>query len=185
MLIKVVIDGTVNKLSKAFSKSLRNKVQAHCSTPTCKPDFVDLDTVPDKPSITDKWACGLSKKDESIILNGEWLTDKIIIAAQGLIKKAYPSVLGFQNTNLGETLTFNVMKSEFVQVLHTGHCHWITISTIGCTNGNVNIYDSLYPALTTKLKNQIASLLCYEKKEITVKYKQMNNYYYFMIIFLL
>ena len=34
----------------------RNKVQAH-HAPTCKPDLVvDLDTVPDKPRITDKWA---------------------------------------------------------------------------------------------------------------------------------
>ena len=70
-------------------------------------------------------ACGLSKEHESIILNGKWLTDKVTIAAQGLIKKAYPHVLGFQNTNLGETLTFNASLTYWALSLDNCINNWL------------------------------------------------------------
>jgi hypothetical protein len=162
----------VNQATKKFAKLLRKNIQTHAPA-TSQPDIVDLDTLPDKPSRTDKWACGLSMEDEAIILNGDWLADNIIIAAQELIQKAYPRVAGFQNTNMGETLTFNVMKTEFVQILHTGHSHWVTVhaTQADCTSGIVNVYDSLHPSLTIKLKKQIACLLFSDQNEITVNYR--------------
>lgn len=39
---------------------------------------------------------------------------------------------------------FDIVTSEFVQILHTGHMHWVCISSIGCMPGEVNLYDSLY-----------------------------------------
>lgn len=66
------------------------------------------------------------------MLSGRWLTGAIINTAQMLIKKAYPVADGFQDVLLGQTLGFEVKSSEFIQVLHTGRGHWLTISTIGC-----------------------------------------------------
>ena len=36
------------------------------------------------------------------------------------------------------------MSGEFIQILHTGKSHWVCISLIGCLQGIVNLYDSLY-----------------------------------------
>ena len=44
-------------------------------------------------------------------------------------------------------LGFHVIKKEFVQVLHTGRGHWVTISTIDCANGEVDVFDSMPPAV--------------------------------------
>ena len=116
-----------------------------------------------------KWVLGLDKSDELLILNGEWLTDAIIIAGQNLIKERYWHICGFQSLTLGFTLSYQVMKSEFVRVVHNGTNHWVTLSTIGCAEGFINIYDSLHPQLNLTLKQQIASSLFCQEKEITVK----------------
>ena len=118
-----------------------------------------------------KWVTDLTIEDEKILLNDrEWLMDRLINASQRLIKECYPHVCGLQDVSLGHTLAFDVPVGEFVQVLHTGRGHWVTISTIACDNGEVDVFDSMTPALTDSLKNQIAALLCTKQKAITVRY---------------
>ena len=51
-----------------------------------------------------------------------------------------------------------------------GYDHWVTISTIGCKDGEIKAFDSLPPATTSDLKNQVAALLCTTKDAIQVKY---------------
>ena len=48
-------------------------------------------------------------------------------------------------TGFSLTLKQRVGKwmENYVQILHCPGCHWITISTIGCQEGKVNIYDSM------------------------------------------
>lgn len=132
---------------------------------------MNLDTyiVRKKPRNTKKWTLGMDKSDELSILNGEWITDSIIIAGQNLIQECYPHITGFQCPALGFTLSYKVMNSEFVQIIHNGANHWVTISTVGCADGFVDIYDSLIPHLNHTLRQQIASLIFCQKKEITVK----------------
>ena len=57
-----------------------------------------------------------------------------------------------------------------MQVLYTGHGHWVTVSTVECKDGKINIYDSFPPAPTSHLMNQITALLATPKPAITVKY---------------
>ena len=45
-------------------------------------------------------------------------------------------------------LTFNVTRVEFVQMLHSGGCNWVVVSTIACPPSTVEVYDSLYSAPT-------------------------------------
>ena len=66
---------------------------------------------------------------------------------------------------LGRTLAFNIEPNEFVQILHTGKGHWVTISTIVCTAGEVNVFDSFPPATMTNLLDEIAAILCTPKKK--------------------
>ena len=42
-----------------------------------------------------------------------------------------------------ERLSFDFETAEFVQILNLSGVHWITISTIGCSPGDINIIDSL------------------------------------------
>ena len=37
-----------------------------------------------------------------------------------------------------------------MQILHTGRYHWVCISSVGCSNGIVNLYDSLYHNVISK-----------------------------------
>ena len=77
---------------------------------------------------------------------------------------------GLQNTLLGCTLSFDVIKNEFVQVLHSGGNHWLTVSTIGCKPSVVKVYDSLFSELPTQTKEQICALLASKESAIELIY---------------
>ena len=132
---------------------------------------IDLDTVTTSASPQpSQWLSSLTTDDEKVLLNGGWLSDLLINAGQRLIQRTYPHVCGLQDIALGHTLAFDVMHGEFVQVLHTGKGHWVTISTIGCQAAEVDVFDSMCPALTGILQRQIAALLCTQHDVITVRY---------------
>ena len=84
----------------------------------------------------------------------EQLTDQ---CCTKLIKKAYSHVNGLQDTQASRTA---LPDDDFVQILHVNNSHWLTISTINCFPGRVNIYDSLVDKnVTLDTKVQIARLL--------------------------
>ena len=162
-----------NYLAKALSQKLREKSRLQKSKKQSANDqIINIDALPDTIRSEHNWVRGLSIVDEQILLSGEWLNDNLVNAAQVLIAESFPHSNGLQNTTLGQTMAFNIQRSEFVQVLHTGYGHWITLSTYGCDLGVVNIFDSLTPAITSSLKEQIAALLCLPSgiKEINVRY---------------
>ncbi|XP_028408117.1 uncharacterized protein LOC114530708 [Dendronephthya gigantea] len=84
------------------------------------------------------------------------LNDRIINAAQKLIKKKFPLVGGLQDPLLSQ-LSFNRCTSEGIQIHNTGKCHWITSSCIG--GQPVSVYDSLYDDLTESSEIQLVQ--CY------------------------
>lgn len=64
----------------------------------------------------------LHKHDEIILLSGEELTDNIINAAQALLNKQFPQIVGFQDTIFAHNLNYCAISREIpsVQILHTG-----------------------------------------------------------------
>jgi len=62
--------------------------------------------------------------DRKMIVSTEWLDDKIVTAAQLLIKQQYPRMVGLQPPVLQQTLTFPVYRGEFVQLLNVRDMHW-------------------------------------------------------------
>jgi len=66
------------------------------------------------------------------------------------------------------------MSSEFIQILHNGNDHWITVSTIGAKESEVLIYDSLFSYAPEKLKEQVAALLYTQKEAITLKFMKVD-----------
>ena len=113
----------------------------------------------------------LSRSDMDRISNGQRLNDEVIHAQ--LLKKEDKDLLpigGLQNPILGQRLAFDVQTGEFVQILHSGGSHWITVSTVGMDCAHIRVYDSLLGKLPDDAKKQIASLLMMEKKTITIEY---------------
>ena len=81
---------------------------------------------------------------------------------------------GFQSTNAGLCMTFTIEPDEFVQILHNGSAHWVTISTVGCKHPEVKIFDSLYCTLSPALNRQIAALLATKEHKISVHFMDVQ-----------
>ena len=92
------------------------------------------------------------------------------------MRNAYPHIRGLEDTSLEETLAFTIQRGEFVQVLNVSVCHWITISTIGCQQGVVNVYDSI-PSCSVPLrtKEQIAAIICTQAKKIILEFPAVQS----------
>ena len=111
------------------------------------------------------WVKGLTTAEKSLISNGDWLNNEIVNVSQQFLSAQFPYLEGLESVILGRTLAFNIEPDQFVQILHTGKGHWVTISTIGCTAGEVNVFDSLSPAPATDLLNQIAAIICTKERD--------------------
>lgn len=107
---------------------------------------IDCDDSFQDEVVVTKWVCIenfiLSRADKDIILNGEYLSDKHINASQKLLALQFPTLMGFHLT-FKQTVVRKWIDN-YVQILHCRGCHWITLSTIGCQEGMVNVYDSMF-----------------------------------------
>ena len=112
---------------------------------------------------------GLDLDDKLCLNRGKWLTDKLINACQKMLQLSHPEMGGLQDTVLAETLSFNIQQGEFVQVLNILGNHWLTVLTVGCQPGLVNIYDSIRSiSVPTRTKEQISTIMFAQQKAITL-----------------
>ena len=89
-----------------------------------------------------------------------WLGDTIIHQVQVCLRQQNPNIKGFQRKTIGPVRNFNVVTSEFIQILHTGHSHWVCVSSIGCHGDHITLYDSLYNnIIATEVEGQVKALL--------------------------
>ena len=143
-----------------------------------KYDVIDDANVEDleKPWVT-VGSVRLYEHEKTVLVNSNWLTDTLIHAAQLLMKNDTDllSVGGFQNPLFASTPRFMQMDGEFVQILHSGSNHWITISTVGCASSRVRIYDSLLSSsLPFATKKVIAFLMNCKDSAITLEYASIQ-----------
>ena len=89
------------------------------------------------------------REDKQILSGKKWLNDRIINASQKLLKKqSGGEIEGFQSTLYAEMPSrYQPVKGQqvFVQIINIHRNHWIVVSNFGCSEGTLNIYDSLYP----------------------------------------
>ena len=81
---------------------------------------------------------------------------------------------GFQSVILGNTFSFNVESKEFVQVLHDGHNHWLTISTVAAPPSTILVYDSMYPSAGQATKRQAASMMMVAEPKLTLHFADVH-----------
>ena len=114
----------------------------------------------------------MSDKDIETLENG-WLTDEHMLKA---LKKDYPGVYGLQDTLLQQNFSWDIPYSEFVQVLYVNGNHWLTISNIGVSDQNVNVYDSLHNGINQTTKELIAKYVHKDKVKINIINVQQQVY---------
>jgi hypothetical protein len=120
------------------------------------------------------WVCNvlysLTNDDKEITLSPSgWLNDSIISAAQMLMLQHFPHMSGLQPPTLQQAWAFDVHRGEFVQILHIHNSHWCVVSNIGCEGGVINYYDSMYPSISSKTMQLIASLMFSPASELEVR----------------
>ena len=117
---------------------------------------------------TPLYSLHIDKKLEILSSDG-WLSDTVIRAAQLLILQEFPNIAGLQDPAVHRSLSFQILRGEFVQIIFVGGCHWCTISNIGCDDGVVNVYDSMYSSASSGTVKLIASLVFSPAKQLVVK----------------
>ena len=109
------------------------------------------------------------KKKQEILSPDGWLSDTVIGAAQLLILQEFPHIAGLQDPTVYKSLSFQILRGEFVQIIFVGGCHWCTVSNIGCDDGVVNVYDSMYSSVSSGTMKLIASLVFSPTEQLIVK----------------
>ena len=90
----------------------------------------------------------LQDSDRRIIASPSgWLNDNIIDASQKLLAQHFPLTHGLEPPTLERIDGFQSHSGEFLQILNTGSNHWILVSSIGCEDGAVNVYDTFHTEL--------------------------------------
>ena len=125
---------------------------------------VASDTWPSTPLYT----LHVDKKQEILSPDG-WLSDTVIRAAQLLTLQEFPHIAGLQDPAVHQSLSFQILRGEFVQIIFVGGCHWCTVSNIGCDDGVVNVYDSMYSSLSSAIMKLIASLVFSPAEQLVVR----------------
>ena len=110
------------------------------------------------------------------ILNQNMLGDIEINAAQVILKNQFPDIQGMQDTLLGTNLMFRIQSQEMLQILHDGSLHWLLISTLGCSDRVVKIYDSMKTEMPTlHVQKQIASIRSCSKNTVMCQYQSCQQ----------
>ena len=118
-----------------------------------------------------QWVCNplytftISDREDVLSPSG-WLSDKVIHSAQLLMLQQFPHILGLQPPVLQQTLSFQVHRGEFVQIICVGDNHWCTVSSI---DGEVKVYDSLYQSVSSHTLRIIASLVFSSASQLVVR----------------
>ena len=87
--------------------------------------------------------------DVSSITRGEKLSDLHMSYAQKLLMQQFPYINGLQPTVFQTKMTTTDKEKSTHQMQITQTCgnHWILASNIGCEEGRVNVYNSVYKSV--------------------------------------
>ena len=107
----------------------------------------------------------MDKKKKDLLPTG-WFSDTVIGASQRLILQEFRHVAGLKDPVVHQCLSFPILRGEFV---HVGDCHWCTISNVGCNDGVVSVYDSMYSSVSSSMLKLIASLVFSHAEKLTVR----------------
>ena len=146
---------------------------------------IDIDSAAIKPPVPWLSQWGLLDVDKEALLSPTgWVTDRIIMAVQALLKREFPDL---QPVTPGLACNFSVVRGEFLQIDNSMHesytiylvmhsiSHWVTVFTLGLPHPRVAVYDSVYKTAPAPLTQQIASILCTAHSNIQLEYQNIQQ----------
>ena len=99
---------------------------------------------------------GLIVQDRDTIKNNLMLDDKVINAAQEVLKRQFPAISGWQDTVIGQ-VAFESLPVDSVQIHHEPRRrHWVCSSSM---NESVQVFDSMFDTLSSSMQVQLSQ--CY------------------------
>jgi len=141
-----------------------------------KPENRDAITTGNKNSVIwKKYGCFALTNLHKAHLSSDHLLDDIHMgAAQELIKKQFPHLGGLQNTVMQNSEMLMSLKgnSDNLQIVHVelGQTnHWVLLSTVGCPEGEIDLYDSLQQKPSSDTQTVIARYLRSSSPSIRIK----------------
>ena len=127
---------------KSGGKGKLNAKEDKDSLHACKSDD-DVVATGISTCSTEKSA-SLAKLDERhyglILSPSGWLDCDIIHEVHVCLRKLNPGVEGLQRPTLGPVRNFNQGQWG----IYSDFAHWVCVGSVGCEDGTVNLYDSLY-----------------------------------------
>ena len=84
----------------------------------------------------------LTKAEVNVVKNGRMLTDRHITVANQMLRKQFPDMRGLKSPVMGQSLCFPVTELPFVQEIHAGENHWLTVVAVDYTT--VKMFDSMF-----------------------------------------
>ena len=112
-------------------------------------------------------------------MNGEWLSDEHVRAANKLLHLQFPTINGLQDPAiLYERSRYQSGAQNFVQIINISQSHWVCASNMLSPPGVVEVYDSMpaYPTHSSVLKRQVAAILqtplsAFELRHVNVQHQ--------------
>ena len=78
-----------------------------------------------------------------------------IDGALALLRQQYPEIGGLQSILCQQSDKPLLQPNNAIQVIHIHPQYWATISTIGCEENNVELYDSVFSTISVSTKKTI------------------------------
>ena len=99
---------------------------------------------------------------------GDWLNDRIMDAAQTLLRRQFPYISGFDTVLKAQNLSYDCcLNNPFIQIVNRTAMkgegsHWLMLSTLDCRpRKEVKIYDSAYESVSFDTQEAICNLIKY------------------------
>ena len=124
----------------------------------CPPPTITISSGSDSECDSADWwikDLAVTEVDRRVLEGGHELNDKIIYAAQNVLRQQFPNIHGLQDPLLAEKNRFDCVQGDAVQVHHTGSFHWVTSFSNG---SRVTICDSMAGDLTENLQVQLSTI---------------------------
>ena len=122
-----------------------------------------------------------TNEERNIILQKHMLSDESINSAQNLLKEQFPDISGFQDTMMGKTQSFDIVKTNenFIHLFHVGSLHWVCVANLSenkSHNGECQLDDSLSNGnVSPDVAKQIAAFSFCDLPEILVEIKGVQQ----------
>lgn len=157
-----------------------------CSTPVCSQQRnspgnpLSVSSGSDKSALLSFWLkdLTLTNQDREALVNGKWLSDKHVNAANKLLQSQYPTINGLQDTVvLAAASKYRSGAKNFVQIMNIAQSHWICASNILTPPGVVEVYDSMpsYSAHSSALMRQVATVLQTPQAEFELRHVDVQR----------